>query len=58
MQSQAHAGTIANELHNKNFEKTGVRYSAIRVTRTSRAVLEDSVWKADVIVSMKVATAT
>jgi len=54
LQSQAHAGTIANELHNKGFTKSGVKYGAIRVLKTPRAILEDSIWQASVQVTMNV----
>lgn len=47
-------GIIAKQLHKKNFISEGVRMSAILITQLPDAVqVEEDIWKADVILSMK-----
>ena len=57
-QSQNIAGTIATELHESNFTKEGIRFSAVVVQRTPRAIQEIGIWQAEVQSTSRVIAAS
>lgn len=52
-EAQNIAGVVANQLHNKTFTQSSIRFSALRA-KTIRAVQENGIWKADIQVNGKV----
>jgi hypothetical protein len=53
-QSQAIAGTIANELHEKTFTQNNIRFSSIRVQKVFRAEQDGGIWRTVVNVLMDI----
>lgn len=53
-QAESFAGTIAKQLHKKNFSQSGVRFSSVIVQRQLRAAQESGVWRSELSVLMRV----